>query len=211
MTLIKDSSQYWQINRTKKVYRTVPSSHLRRCPVISASIRFDNVFFCFVFVWTGFLRIFNWDISVRQYEKCTSGIGICSVCRSVDSLFLVIWFTKCQLQHWSHKYIYWTQRSAKNWLLTSREPTPVRRCNRQLQGTWTCCPNQILGVTMSNTFKWNCHVSDVIKRANKLTHFLIMLKRVNIPTHDIMCFHITCIRPVFECCAPLYPRALLFI
>ena len=252
MALIKDSIQYWQIHRTKKVYRTVPPSHLRRCPVISTSIRFKNVFFCFVFVWTGFLRIFNWDISVRQYEKCTSGLGICSVCRSVDFFFLVIWFTKCQLQHWSHTSISialessaidilacfdhskgnrsaiqsavealeqwsaynifsWTQRSAKNWLLTSREPTPVRRCNRQLQGTWTCCPNQILGVTMSNTFKWNCHVSDVIKRANKLTHFLILLKRVNIPAHDIMCFHLTCIRPVFEYCAPLYPRALLLI
>ena len=108
------------------------------------------------------------------------------------------------LEQWSAYNIFsWTQRSAKNWLLTSREPTPVRRCNHQLQGTWTCCPNQILGVIMSNTFKWNCHVSDVINRANKLTHFLIMLKRVNTPTHDIMCFHITCIRPVFECCAPL--------
>ena len=116
------------------------------------------------------------------------------------------------LEQWSANNIFsWTQRSAKNWLLTSREPTPVRRCNRQLQGTWTCCPNQILGVTMSNTFKWNCHVSDVIKRANKLTHFLIMLKRVNIPTHNIMCFHITSIRPVFEYCAPLYPCALLLI
>ena len=86
-----------------------PSLPPTKMPCYLYLYQIQKCFFCFVFVWTGFLRIFNWDISVRQYEKCTSGLGICSVCRSVDFFFLVIWFTKCQLQHWSHKYIYCTR------------------------------------------------------------------------------------------------------
>ena len=96
-------------NKQDKKRYTVPSlPPTYEDALLSLPLSDSIMFFLFCF-WTGFLRIFNWDISVRQYEKCTSGLGICSVCRSVDFLFFVIWFTKCQLQHWWHKYIYCTR------------------------------------------------------------------------------------------------------
>ena len=38
---------------------------------------------------------------------------------------------------------------------------------------------KLLGVTITNTLQWNCHVLDVIQKANKRIYFLILLKRVN--------------------------------
>ena len=67
---------------------------------------------------------------------------------------------------------------------------------------------KLLGVTITNTLQWNCHVLDVIQKANKRIYFLILLKRANVPAHDIICFYLTCIRPVLEYCDPLYHHAL---
>ena len=64
------------------------------------------------------------------------------------------------------------------------------------------------GVTISNTLQWNCHVSDVIQKANKRIYFLIMLKCENVPAHVITCFYNTIIRPVLEYCTPLYHHAV---
>ena len=67
---------------------------------------------------------------------------------------------------------------------------------------------KVLGVTISNTLQWNCHVSEIIKKANKQMYFLILLKRAKVPASDIVSFYTTCIRPVLEYCAPLYHIAL---
>ena len=67
---------------------------------------------------------------------------------------------------------------------------------------------KVLGVTISNTLKWNCHVSELIKKANKQMYFLPLLKCAKVPTSDIFSFYTTCIRPVLEYCAPLYHNAL---
>ena len=67
---------------------------------------------------------------------------------------------------------------------------------------------KLIGITITNTLQWNCHVLDVIQKANKRIYFLILLKRANVPAHDIICFYLTCIRPVLEYCAPLYHHAL---
>ena len=67
---------------------------------------------------------------------------------------------------------------------------------------------KLLGVTITNTLQCNCHVLDVIQKANKRIYFLILLKRANVPAHDIICFNLTRRRPVLEYCAPLYHHAL---
>lgn len=67
---------------------------------------------------------------------------------------------------------------------------------------------KLLGVTITSTLQWNCHVLEVIKKPNKRMYFLTLLKRANVPAHDIICFYRTCIRPVLEYCAPLYHHAL---
>ena len=45
---------------------------------------------------------------------------------------------------------------------------------------------KVLGVTITSTLQWYCHISDVIKKANKRMYFLILLKHANVPAHDIM-------------------------
>ena len=68
---------------------------------------------------------------------------------------------------------------------------------------------KLLGVTITNTLQCNCHVLDVIQKANKRISFLILLKRANVPAHDIICFNLTRRRrQVLEYCAPLYHHPL---
>ena len=47
-----------------------------------------------------------------------------------------------------------------------------------------------------------------LKKQPRLDRFLILLKRAKVPTRDIISFYLTCIRPVFEYCAPFYHHAL---
>ena len=67
---------------------------------------------------------------------------------------------------------------------------------------------RILGVTISCNLKWNNHVNDVIKRANKPLYFLVLLKRARVPADDIINFYCTTIRPVLEYCAQIFHHAL---
>ena len=64
---------------------------------------------------------------------------------------------------------------------------------------------KLLGVTITNTLQCNCHVLDVIQKAIKRIYFLILVKRANVPAHDIIYFCLTCIRPVLEYCDPPSP------
>ena len=67
---------------------------------------------------------------------------------------------------------------------------------------------KVFGVTIASTLRWNCHISDVLKKANKRMFFPILLKRAKVPVRDIISLYLTCIRPVLEYCAPLYHHAL---
>ena len=49
---------------------------------------------------------------------------------------------------------------------------------------------------------------DYRRESSTTTIFLVLLKRANVPAHDIICFYRTCIRPVLEYCALLYHHAL---
>ena len=67
---------------------------------------------------------------------------------------------------------------------------------------------KILGVTISSDLKWNEHISECIKKANKRLYFIVLLKRANVPLSDIVNFYCTVIRPVLEYCAPVFHHAL---
>ena len=67
---------------------------------------------------------------------------------------------------------------------------------------------KILGGTVSSDLKWNNHVVDCIKKANKRIHFIVLLKRARVPCNDILNFYCTAIRSVLEYCAPLFHHAL---
>ena len=42
--------------------------------------------------------------------------------------------------------------------------------------------------THNYTLQWNCHVLDVIQKANKRIYFLILLKLLSITTEDLQSF-----------------------
>ena len=67
---------------------------------------------------------------------------------------------------------------------------------------------KMLGVTISSDLKWNDHISECIKKANKRLYFIVLLKRANVPLSDIVNFYCTVIRPVLEYCAPVFHHAL---
>ena len=67
---------------------------------------------------------------------------------------------------------------------------------------------KILGVTISSDLKWNNHIVDCIKKANKRLYFIVLLKRARVPLNDIVNFYCTTIRPVQEYCAPVFHHAL---
>ena len=67
---------------------------------------------------------------------------------------------------------------------------------------------KILGVTISSNLKWNDHITECIKKANKRLYFIVLLKRANVPAYDIVTFYCTAIRPVLEYCAQVYHHAL---
>ena len=56
--------------------------------------------------------------------------------------------------------------------------------------------------------KWNTHIVDCIKKANKRLYFIVLLKRARVPLNDIVNFYCTTIRPVLEYCAPVFHHAL---
>ena len=67
---------------------------------------------------------------------------------------------------------------------------------------------KILGVTISDNLKWNDHVLECIKKANKRLFFIVSLKRANVPVKDNLDFYCCSIRSVLEYCAPVYHHAL---
>lgn len=67
---------------------------------------------------------------------------------------------------------------------------------------------KILGLTISNDLKWNNHITNIIKKANKRIYFIIQLKRAHVPEADIINFYITCVRSVLEFSCQVFHFAL---
>jgi hypothetical protein len=56
---------------------------------------------------------------------------------------------------------------------------------------------KLLGITISNNFNWDEHVSE-ISANNKRLHFLKLLKRSSVTRDDLLLYYKTVIRPVIE-------------
>lgn len=67
---------------------------------------------------------------------------------------------------------------------------------------------KLLGLTISSSLKWNMHIEDTIKKANKRLYCLVQLKRAKVPEKEIVQFYCTCIRPVLEYAAPVFHHSL---
>ena len=54
---------------------------------------------------------------------------------------------------------------------------------------------KLLGLNITNDLKWNCHVSEIIRKVSTRLYFLKQLRRANVPTKELLTFYVTCIRP----------------
>ena len=63
---------------------------------------------------------------------------------------------------------------------------------------------KILSLAISNTLRWNHHIYEVIKKANKCPYCLVQLKRAKVPEIDIINFYCICIRPTLEYAAQVF-------
>ena len=52
---------------------------------------------------------------------------------------------------------------------------------------------KILGITISNNLKWNYHVEQAIKKANRRLYFLVQLRRAGVGAKSLIKFYCTVI------------------
>ena len=62
---------------------------------------------------------------------------------------------------------------------------------------------KLLGLNISSDLKWNCHVSEIVKK-----HFLKQLKRAKIAEKELLIFYITRIRPITEYACAVFHKGL---
>ena len=67
---------------------------------------------------------------------------------------------------------------------------------------------KILRVTISDNLKWNDHVLECVKKANKRLFFIVSLNRANVHLKDILDYYCCSIRSVLEYYAPVYHHTL---
>ena len=67
---------------------------------------------------------------------------------------------------------------------------------------------KILSFTISGDLKWNQHVDNIVKKANKRIYFIIQLKRAKIPPSAILLFYCTCVNPILEYSTQVFHYAL---
>ena len=70
-------------------------------------------------------------------------------------------------------------------------------------------PNiKLLGLNISNDLKWNCHVSEIIRKVSARLYFLRQLKRAKVPPKELLTFYTTCVRPITEYACPVFHNGL---
>ena len=67
---------------------------------------------------------------------------------------------------------------------------------------------KILGVTIQSDLKWNSHITNIIKKANKRLYLLSLCKRAGLGIYDLLCIYVTLIRSVLEYCCVVWHPAL---
>ena len=63
-------------------------------------------------------------------------------------------------------------------------------------------------LAISNNLKWNAHVDNVIKKGASRLYQLRQLKRTKVDPAQLVCFYITCIRPVTEYACQVFHHGL---
>ena len=58
--------------------------------------------------------------------------------------------------------------------------------------------HKLLGLNICSNLKWDDHINDVYKKANKRLHYLILLRRAGLEEKDLQLYYKQVIRPVME-------------
>ena len=61
---------------------------------------------------------------------------------------------------------------------------------------------------MSSDLKWNCHITEIVKKASTRLYFLTQLKRAKIADKELVIFYTTCIRSSTEYACPVFHNGL---
>ena len=67
---------------------------------------------------------------------------------------------------------------------------------------------KLLILNLSSDFKWNVHVSELVRKVSTRLYFLRQLKKSDVATRELILFYITCIRFILEYGNPVFHRAL---
>ena len=67
---------------------------------------------------------------------------------------------------------------------------------------------KLLGLNISSDFKWNGHVSELVRKVSTRLYFLRQLKKSYAATRNLPLFYVTCIRSILEYGSPVFHRAL---
>jgi hypothetical protein len=67
---------------------------------------------------------------------------------------------------------------------------------------------KILGVTIQSNLKWNSHVENIIKKANKRLYLLRLCKRSGVKSTDLIDIYTSLIRSVLEYCCVVWHSSL---
>ena len=67
---------------------------------------------------------------------------------------------------------------------------------------------KILSLYVSSNLKWNDHIHEIIKKAQKRLLFLSQLKKSNIGTTELVQFYTVCIQPILEYASPIFHDSL---
>ena len=67
---------------------------------------------------------------------------------------------------------------------------------------------KVLGVTIQSDLKWNSHITNIIKKANKRLYLLRLCKRAGVRQNELLCIYTSLIRSLLEYCAVVWHPAL---
>ena len=67
---------------------------------------------------------------------------------------------------------------------------------------------KLLGITIQKDLKWDSHIADLVKRANRKLYMLRLLKRHHLPIPDMIAIFHGYIRPILEYGVPVWSGAI---
>ena len=85
------------------------------------------------------------------------------------------------------------------------EGQPLQMCSKDLQ---IVDKVKILGVTISSNLKWDCHVSNIVRKASNKLYMLKLLKKFNLSVSDLITIYRGYVRPLLEYAVPVWNAAI---